>query len=345
MQLVSMMLVRGLASELHVRGADVDALLKRLGLRTDALCDPRGTVPNASWEQLVSRAFDLTLDPLLGLAVGARVAEGTSHVVSALVASRPTLRDAFVSIERYGILISGSRAWHLLERDDVAQLCLEADERDDLTARFEIDCTLAFAHQALRRLAPEFSPGNVSMLLRREVPAAFAQAFAQRAHCDAQFGRERHALVFPRALLDRSQFLTDKLIEASLMAAADKLLAGLPLPQVEDRVRASLRAEPTWQEMNLDVMARLLRMTPRALRRGLASEGTSFSLLLDQERRRAASELLSEPDCSIDELSERLGFSERSAFYRAFRRWTGQTPWRFRQAIIRAPFMAPAYPG
>jgi len=56
------------------------------------------------------------------------------------------------------------------------------------------------------------------------------------------------------------------------------------------------------------------------------AEHTSFQRVRDTLRRDVAVSALARGDASIEALSERLGFSEPSAFHRAFRRWTGATP-------------------
>jgi AraC-like DNA-binding protein len=79
-------------------------------------------------------------------------------------------------------------------------------------------------------------------------------------------------------------------------------------------------------------MARLLKMSVRTLHRRLSDEGTSHKQLLEQLRRELAATYLRERAIAISEAAYLLGFSEPSAFHRAFRRWTGQTPAEFRAA-------------
>ncbi len=80
----------------------------------------------------------------------------------------------------------------------------------------------------------------------------------------------------------------------------------------------------------LVAVAKHLQMTPRTLQRRLADEGQSFKSLLDDFRYQLALQLLDAGDLTIQEIAHQLGFSETSAFHRAFRRWTGSTPVQFR---------------
>jgi AraC-like DNA-binding protein len=63
----------------------------------------------------------------------------------------------------------------------------------------------------------------------------------------------------------------------------------------------------------------------------LADEGTSFTSLVDDERRQRAQRLLSIPNVTLEDVAGRLGYSSLSNFVRAFHRWTGQTPAAFRR--------------
>ena len=70
-------------------------------------------------------------------------------------------------------------------------------------------------------------------------------------------------------------------------------------------------------------------MSPQTLRRHLREEGTSFQELKDHLRRDLAIYQLGS-DLPIQRIAERLGFSEPSAFHRAFKKWTGLTPGAYR---------------
>ena len=73
----------------------------------------------------------------------------------------------------------------------------------------------------------------------------------------------------------------------------------------------------------------------RTLQRKLQEHGTSHQELLDQLRKDLAMRYLREKEMAICEVAYLLGFSESSAFHRAFKRWTGITPSKFRLRRIR----------
>jgi AraC-like DNA-binding protein len=77
-------------------------------------------------------------------------------------------------------------------------------------------------------------------------------------------------------------------------------------------------------------VARRLRLSPRTLVRRLGARGTSFRDLVAEHRRRRAAELLLQPELSIGEIAERLGYRDPTNFARACRRWFGFSPRAYR---------------
>ncbi len=81
----------------------------------------------------------------------------------------------------------------------------------------------------------------------------------------------------------------------------------------------------------LEQMAASLGMQPHTLRRRLAAEGQTYIEIKQQVKRDLAIHYLSNRDHSVEEIAFRTGFSEASAFIRAFKQWTGVTPYTYRK--------------
>jgi AraC-like DNA-binding protein len=96
-------------------------------------------------------------------------------------------------------------------------------------------------------------------------------------------------------------------------------------------VRRILIARVTGGDSKMRSVARQLNMSARTLQRRLAEEGETYQGLLDRARKETASRYLSRSNLAIGEVAYLLGFSEPAPFHRAFKRWFGVTPERFRQ--------------
>jgi AraC-like DNA-binding protein len=102
-----------------------------------------------------------------------------------------------------------------------------------------------------------------------------------------------------------------------------------------DTVRTLLPEELAQGRAEARNVARKLNLSVRTLGRRLGQEGTTYKLLLDEVRKELAYSHLSGLERSRPEVASLLGFSDVTAFHRAFKRWTGQTPGNYR--ALRTP--------
>jgi AraC-like DNA-binding protein len=82
---------------------------------------------------------------------------------------------------------------------------------------------------------------------------------------------------------------------------------------------------------NLDQLSRRINVPERTIRRKLTAEGTSYKDILSEIRKHKALELIEAGDCSMEKIASRLGYSDVTSFYHAFKTWTGTTPAHYRK--------------
>ena len=130
------------------------------------------------------------------------------------------------------------------------------------------------------------------------------------------------------------QLAADPAMSSIMERHLSRLLRDLPPDETfAARVRHVLIEELRRGEPTLDRLAARLRMSERTMQRRLSQQGTSLQALLDEVRHDLSLRHLGESRESIAEIAFLLGFSEVSAFHRAFKRWTGSTPGAYRQAL------------
>ena len=111
---------------------------------------------------------------------------------------------------------------------------------------------------------------------------------------------------------------------------AEQLLAARPRSQsFLDQVRAQMRDQLTAGQPSLESLAAALGLAPRTLQRRLEEEGTHLRQVFDALREERA-RVLGREDRTVEELASMLGYADTRGFLRAFKRWTGTTPSRYR---------------
>ena len=321
---ISVVVVRGVVGEVRRRGCAADDLLRAADLDPARLSDIRETISLIQAERLVRTAVALTNEPALGLYVGAHSPERMLQLLGHLVLAQRTLRDAFASLQRYSSLMVEGPSWALHELGERALVIFRSALSPCMPTRFLVEGALVSA----ARLGARFSDGREGL---REVyvehPApSYAERYAELFGCPVLFGQPQNALVFPRAALDVPQLHADATVRAIFSDAAERLLESRTRESMSERVRMLLRWESDLANVDIARIARHVGITPRAVRRRLGAEGMPLSTLIDEARCHVACRELRRSDTTIKETAELLGFSEPSAFHRAFKRWTGLTP-------------------
>jgi AraC-like DNA-binding protein len=150
---------------------------------------------------------------------------------------------------------------------------------------------------------------------------------------------ENDEIVLPKAVLSAVPSFANPALSRHFEALAVKLLKRTGHDSSTDantsaRVRQAILDALSDGEPAGPVIARRLGMSERTLRRALASEGESFSGLVEAVRKERASLLISDRRASLAEVAFSLGFSELSAFSRAFKRWHGRAPSEVRREAL-----------
>jgi AraC-like DNA-binding protein len=325
---VSIVMIRGILWELRSRRLDPAPLLAECKLSEDMIADIRTAVSSETYHTFVRRALDVTGDPALGLSMGSRAPENMLQIVGHLMLASTTLRDAIALFRRYSLLFAAGVQWELSERNEVATFSYMPGYQLGDTTRFTNEYVMATANRIGRHFA--LRPESHAVEVRFQHPApAYASRYEATFGCPVRFSQSANSIVFNASTLDMRQLHADETVRAMLGDTAERLLREREGSTTVDRVRTVLRYRRDLSNIDSNTLAAAVGLTPRALRRRLGAEGASLTALLDEARLRLACEDLKRPDSSIKEISDRLGFSEPSAFHRAFKRWTGLTPSQF----------------
>ena len=150
-----------------------------------------------------------------------------------------------------------------------------------------------------------------------------------------RFDRPRTRMIFSADCLDLPIKRSPEELKRFLAHAPANILVKYRDPDsLANRIKHDLRQMPpdTWPET--DGLATSLCISASTLRRRLADEGQTYQGLKDSVRKELAIVWLAEADISFVEIAARLGFSDVSSFYKAFRKWSGSNPGHYRSLIL-----------
>ena len=283
--------------------------------------------PWASMERLLRECLETTGCDHFALLLGQRTRLSHLGLPGEMIRHSPTLGTALRTFAVYQHLNTHGMAKVLLEKDGVAILGNVVFQKGSKHADQVYDLEIAATVSVIREICgPHWSPERVLFSHAKPTNVAPYRRFF-RAPC--KFDSERTALVFPAAVLERKLAGADssrlRVLETQAQARSD---FGLVF-----RLRRTLRTMLVAEAASGDEVAKLLSMHRRTLNRRLKAEGTTFQKVLDEVRYEAACQLLDSARIPITEIAASLGYSETSAFSRAFRRWSGATPVQRREGF------------
>ncbi len=313
------------------RGLNADELLENVGLSPSLLQVPQARV-SAKHYGALWRTIAMVLDDEFFGQDSRRMKAGSFAMLCHSVLACRTLGQALDrSLRFYGLILddlSGS-----LMRDTT-------EARIVLHERVPGANQRVFAHELLLMLLY----GVSCWLVGRRIPILRTEfSYAQPAHsaeyrlmycADLHFERPNTAIAFEAGYLELPVVQNQRSIKEFLRTAPESILLKYKNgSSLAAKVRRRLRQFAPGEAPDFESLAQELNLTPATMRRRLHEEGASYQSIKDQLRRDLAISYLSHSSRSVMDIALELGFSERSAFHRAFRKWTGAAPGEFRRTL------------
>jgi AraC-like DNA-binding protein len=316
------------------RGVPPAAFLSGAGLSETSLAEPEVRLSTNTVFAVYEIAMRRIRDDGLPVTIARMFALEDVPILGFAVMTAATSREAIARAIRFGSIVSTSGRWTLEERGDLARLRWHRDGPRTLGHRVANEAAVAeFVHATRQTLGAE-----VQALATSFRHAAPSDVRAHRAHFGPRimWRADVDEVVFPRPMLDAVPRLSNPALSTHFERQAQRLLAqesaDAPLPT---RVRRAVEHALPSGEPAATLIAKQLAMSERTLRRALAAQGSSFRAIVEAARHDRARLLLEDPRASLAEIALSLGFSELSAFSRAFKRWTGRSPSDARALVVR----------
>lgn len=320
------------------------ALLDPFQLTRDHLTEPQCRVPAHQLNSMLRMAHQLTGEASLGYHMGAQMRISTHGFIGFAVMTTSTVGQAVELITRFIRIRMPYCQVHLLPYSlDSGALVFDLPIPLE-PLRSEILLSLCIGLTLMGRTLLGYPvEGQLDMDFDR--PAGF-ERFEPLLSVRVRFNQPVCQAIFVNMPLDTPISMADPVASHLALQQCEAELQQLGQREgVAMQVR-NLLVQHTEGFPNIEQVAQQLHMSDRTLKRQLAAEHTSFSQILENVRHRRAITLLAQPGLSMEQIAEQLGYSEVGNFIRAFRRWTGRTParWRREPSVAASPLPEAAPP-
>ncbi len=307
-----------------------DALLRDSFMSRAQLADPYAPISLPRYNALFESAATVLNDQAIGLKLGLAVRPADLGPLGLLFTAAATPRAALARFSARLAALQGGTQAALHQHGELTFWTYRIDDAAIWPRRQDSEFSMAVICKLLQATAgPGFHP--VEAQFEHAAPASTA-AHERVFRAPLRFGQAANRLVFANAELDRPHRAADP----GLSAILERHIAELMQPTAEaddlaQSVRRLIGANLGQTKITTEHLAAGLGLSPRTLQRRLTASGTSLRQLLREHRQAMADLHVAGGQRSQASIAEALGYSDGTAFWRAFKSWTNSTPSAYRK--------------
>jgi AraC-like DNA-binding protein len=319
-------------------GVEPNELILPLGIEKAWLNDPLKRVNCELAFELMSKAQQQAKDPLFGFHLGQGMQPTTIGVMGYLISSATTLREGIASFCRYQQVFGEGMI--LKMTPDTAPLNAAKETSTVFTISIHPDITNPPSFHTIESNITGFIAMMRGLLGQtiRPLRVSFSHSCAgdpleYQSFFDTRnvlFEQKENAIILENECLDLTLLQANKALFSWSEQQASQILRLTSRSGYSNKVSNAILKKLNGELPNLENVAKSLHLSARALQRHLKAENSGFTELLDKVRRDAALFHLDNKQMTIDEISYLLGYSDASAFRKAFKKWTGKAPSDYR---------------
>ena len=326
----------GAARFFGARGGDIDRIFGRVGVDPDCLSDPTLSISLRSYCALFETAAQAMQEDNIGLWFGQQFKPMDLGLIGYIAVYSASMQSALENFIRLFPFHQQNTRMALGEHHGLLSLEYRIDDGNIVNRRQDAELSLGmFANIFRHCYGSGWRPEEV--LFEHPQPAGWSD-HEKAFDAPVFFGQHTNALLFRPQGLERRMPTSDPSLLTLLQRCITTLGVQPAGPKHEsERLKAYLLGALPNGCPTLEAAADALGLSTWKLQRRLAEVGQSFKDLIEDTRRKLAVTYLEQPHLPLTEIAFLLGYSELSAFSRAFHRWTGISPSAYRQRRARPP--------
>ena len=325
---ISAAYLRGLIDFLRLRNIDTDRFLAHYEVNEAMIENFQARLPVEHFNQMLYQAETLTGDHDIGLHVGEQIKPNQYGVLGLSIMNCKTLEEAVQRHTRYENLVCNVAMSSYQITDNQVELTWDtcAPEATRHIAEENVASWITFARWIS---GTDLSPDSIQF--QHAQPESIAE-HERIFRCPLRFSGDRVRVRFPASFLKLSLRQYDPTMLAMLDKYAERLLLQLnSSDQFVDQVKAAISTHLQSGAVSLGHIATTLELSERQLQRKLKEDALTYQGVLDETRKTLALKQIEDDMIDFSEITFLLGFSDQSAFQRAFKKWTDLTPGQYRK--------------
>jgi AraC-like DNA-binding protein len=320
----------GLLDAIKAAGADADFVVQAAGIKRAVLEQPEGFIAASLFANILEQAARVSGDDAFGMHFGEQYNPKDIGPLVYVILNSPTIAAGLANTARYLRIHNQAAKGEVVIERDRACITFVPNQLPTEASRQHNEYAMTVALSTIRLMVgSEWTPQEVHFMHHL---ATATPEHSRIFRAPVLFDCSVNAFLVPTELLPRHVPAADARLYRVLKTYVDTIMDGLPqedemLAQIRRAIAEALRdGHP-----KLSRVAKQVAMSPRSLQRRLGEWRLDFKRLVDDTRQRIAIEHLRRNQDSLTEIAFMLGYSDLSAFTRAFKRWTGTAPIEYRR--------------
>ncbi|KAA8733274.1 AraC family transcriptional regulator [Acinetobacter qingfengensis] len=318
----------GLSDFITAKGADVDRVFGMSHIDSELLLSPTLSLPLTKYCKVLENAAEISGIDNFGLHYGQQFLPKSLGLIGYIGLCSDTLHSALKNMANYFYLHQKDTLTRLVEQQDSWRLDYQVQHGAILTRRQDAELTLGMFMNVIRCvLGTHYSPREIHFEHSRP---EFWQEHSKLFNAPVYFDQPFNSIIIAKKDTLVRMPTADPILLMMMQDTLKLLNVAANVQGLSDQVRSAIQIALNLGEPNMEKIAEEMGMTSCILTRRLKAEGITFSSLVDGVRKELAEYYMAQKHIPISEMAFLLGYSEASAFSRAFKRWFGINPRQFR---------------
>jgi AraC-like DNA-binding protein len=318
-------------SILQKQGTSAEQLLQGTNLSEDDINSNSTRISHRQVILAYKNATRLSTDPAIGLRTGRLLCVTDYGLYGYALISSATLREALLFSINYHQMATPTVKMSLIidEENLVASFRMEDLIKISELQKFNLEVQFTLVYSLFKDMVGvDF---RFIEIWAQYPKTEYADVYLETLDCPVRFDQEFNELRFHSGWLDSPLQKANSITSQSIKELCDDIILIMSTTGGIAHEVFVVMTQDIHSASNIETLAKHFNMSSRTLRRKLTNQGTSFQNILSDVRKKLSIEYLRGTNLSIDEIADRLGYSDATNFRHAFKKWTGKTVGNYRR--------------